>query len=460
MSGTPTPGKQIDMTEGVIWKQMLLFAIPLLVGEILQQMYNTVDSIIVGNFVSKQALAAVGATNNIVTVLIGFFTGLSTGATVVVAQYYGAHQEAELKNTVHTMILFTLLMGLAFTVIGVAGTPMMLRLLGTPEDVFPDAKIYLQIYFAGVSALVLYNMCAGILRAVGDSRSPLYILLLTTTLNIVLDLVFILVFRMGVAGAALATIIAQFISSLILLFNLCRTKNIYRLELRHLHIDKAILRRVIDIGLPAGLQKSITSFSNTIVLSYINKFGSGAMAGWSVHQRLDQIINRTTQSMSIATATFVGQNVGAGKEERIHKGIRTALRLSLLITGIYAVFFVSFNGSLIKLFNHDGDVLYYGKIIISVLAPLYLINTVNHIQVGALRGQGDSKNPMFILLFCHVILRQLYLNLGWSHFQSIYFVLSCYPVSWLLCCIIISAYAKMKRKTGTNPKIFHDGGVQ
>lgn len=448
MRGTPVEDKHIDMTEGVIWKQLLLFAVPLVLGELLQQLYNTADSIIVGNFVGKQALAAVGATANIVTVLIGFFTGLSTGATVVIAQYYGAHQEEELKNAVHTMILFTLIMGLVFTGLGVGGTPMMLQLLGTPEDVFPLAQSYLQIYFAGVSALVLYNMCAGILRAVGDSRSPLYILLLTTVLNIILDLVFILVFQMGVSGAAWATIIAQFVSSFILLYKLCRTKNIYRVELRRLQIDKTILRRVIDIGLPAGLQKSITSFSNTVVLSYINKFGSGAMAGWSVHQRLDQIINRTTQSMSIATATFVGQNVGAAKEERIYKGIRTAIRLSLMLTGIYAVFFVSLSEPLIRLFNRDADVLYYGKIIISILAPLYLINTVNHIQVGALRGQGDSRNPMFIMVFCHVVLRQLYLNLGWSHFKSIYYVLSCYPVSWLFCCLIINAYARLKRKAG------------
>ena len=444
--GAVLKGKQIDMTEGVIWKQLLLFSIPLILSELFQQMYNTADSIIVGNFVSKQALAAVGATSNVINVIIGFFIGFSSGATVVIARFFGARQENELKRAIHTTILFTLILGVIFTGVGILGTPLMLELLGTPQDVYTVAKTYLQIYFSGISALVMYIMCTGILRAIGDSRSPLYVLVLTSIINVVLDLIFILVFHMGVAGAAWATVIAQVCSCVFLIIRLCNAGDSYRLELACLRIDKPLLVQVIGIGLPIGLQRSIIAFSNTIVLSFINRFGSGAMAGWSVHSRLDQIITKTSQSLSVATTTFVSQNIGADKRDRVKKGVRAALYLAFASTCIYAVFFVGLNEPLIRLFNRDPDVLYYGKIIITVLAPMQLINTFGQIQAGALRGQGDSKAPMFIMLFSHVILRQIYLNIGWNYSQTMYFVISCYPVGWLFSCIIIALYTRMKNK--------------
>ena len=443
--------KNVDMTDGTIWKQLLLYAIPILLGDLFQQLYNTVDSIIVGNCLGKEALAAVGATNTVINILIGLFTGISTGATVVISQYFGARAKERLQDAVHTTIALTLLMGAAFTCIGVLCTPMMLRLLDTPPDVYLQAKQYLQIYFAGIGGLVLYNMSAGILRAVGDSRRPLLILVFSSALNIGLDLLFIVQFGMGVDGAALATILSQFLSAGILLLLLCRSDDIYRLSFRSLRIHPAILRRIMDIGLPVGLQKSLIAMSNTIVISYVNKFGSGAMAGWSVYHRLDSLIQRGMQSMSVATTTFVGQNIGAKKEKRIRAGVPVALKMSIGVTLVGAIILVALRKQFILLFNSDSDVLYYGATIILAIVPFQAINCVAQIRAGELRGRGMSKLPMVVMTLCYIALRQAYLAIGWQFNRSLLFVLGCYPISWLVCAVALSIFAKKQQeKAGTS----------
>ncbi len=437
--------KRLDMTEGVIWKQLLLYAIPLVLGDLFQQLYSTVDSVIVGNYLGKEALAAVGATNTVINVLIGLFTGVSTGATVVIAQYFGARDRERLHKAVHTTITLTLIMGVLFTIIGVLGTPLMLRLLDTPQDVYAQAKVYLQVYFSGISGLVLYNMCAGILRAVGDSRRPLYFLIFSSILNVGLDLLFIVGFGMGVGGAALATILSQFISALLLLGLLCHSTDIYRLELKKLALNMPILRRIVDIGLPIGLQKSLIAASNTIIISYVNKFGSSAMAGWSVYRRLEGITQHIMQSMSIATTTFVGQNIGANREDRIRKGVPVALALSVGITAAFAALLVLCRQPLVSLFNGDPEVLHYGTLITAVLVPFQTINCIAQIRAGELRGRGRSKIPMIVMTLGYVVLRQVYLLLGWPQHPSLLFVLGCYPLSWIVCAVVMTLLARKYR---------------
>lgn len=431
---------EIDMTQGSVVAQLIAFSIPLLLGEVFQQLYNTADTLIVGRFVSKQALAAVSATSNIVNILIGLFAGISTGATVDISNRFGAQDDTGLKRSVQTTLWFTAALGVAFTAVGIVFTPLMLRLLGTPEDVFLSARLYLTVYFAGVLGLVFYNMCSAILRATGDTRRPLCVLIICATVNTLLDLVFVLVVPFGVLGVGLATILSQFISAFILLRMMWNTEQLGMREAVQPHIDPAILRRILDVGLPVGLQKSIISFSNNIVASYVNRFGSGAMAAWGVHLRIDQLINHTVQSMSVATTTFVAQNLGAVKPERIRRGVRTAMLISLGISAIYAVIFVIFRDSIISCFNKDREVIAYGSTLILYLAPLQMINTVTQIDAGALRGEGDSKGPMFIMTFCFVAVRQLYLYLGFPKYGSFLFTILSYPFTWIVCALLLQFY--------------------
>ena len=433
-----TAKKNIDMTQGSIAKQFLLFAAPLLLGDMLQQFYNTIDSIIVGNFVSKQALAAVGATSPIVNILIGFCIGISTGATVIISRRFGAKDSEGLKIAVRTTFWLSVIIGVLFTGIGVGMTPFMLKLLATPPDVLPVATEYLTIYFGGILGLIMYNMCSGILRAVGDSRRPLYVLIFSSVLNIILDLIFIVPLKMGVAGAAIATIISQFLSVSILIYLMYNTNDFMPLNLHRPILNKPVLSVIFGIGLPFGLQRSIISFSNTIVLSYVNRFGSGAMAAWSATNKVDHILFQTMQSMSAAVTTFVSQNLGAERYDRIKKGIKVSSAITVAICMFYAFFMIVFRRQLIGLFNRDEDVLYYGSIALMIFAITNPINAFIQIKAAVMRGFGRGKLPMFVMLFCYVVVRQLYLNIGWPYMQSFEFVVFSFPFTWAICAVIMS----------------------
>ena len=344
--------KENSMTSGNILKQLIWFSIPLLLGNLFQQLYNTVDSVIVGNFVGKSALAAVGASAPIINMLVGFFMGLATGASVVISQYYGAKDEKRLHDAVHTSMALTIVVGIVMTVIGSVLSPLMVSLIGTPQDVFDNATLYLQIYFYGVLGLMVYNMGSGILRAVGDAKRPLYFLILSSVINIVLDYVFVVYFGMGIAGVAWATLIAQCTSAILVMILLVRTKEPYRINLKDLKMNKEMLKKVVAIGLPSGIQQSIVSFSNVIVQSYINGFGSGAMAGNSAWTKIDSFIMLPMQSFGLAATTFTGQNLGAKQPERAQKGARTALWLSISVT-IFLSILVFLNGTtLLNIFSH------------------------------------------------------------------------------------------------------------
>ncbi len=430
-----------QMTSGPIIKQILLFSIPLMLGNVFQMAYNTVDSIVVGNFVGTQALAAVGSTTMIVNMLVFFFNGFSVGACVVIGQYFGARDMENLHRAVETTMAVTFIFCFAFTGIGVLGVKPMLHFMSVPEDVFEDATTYLRIYFFGLSGLLIYNMGSGILRAVGDTTRPLYFLVLTSVLNIILDLLFVIVFHLGIAGVAYATIISQAVSAVLTLLLLTRTRDIYQLVWKDLSIDGSLLRRIFALGLPAGIQSVITAFSNVFVQSYINYFGSACMAGWSCYNKLDSFIMLPLQSFALAATTFVSQNIGAKQIKRADQGTKMTILLSLGVTGAIALVIYIFAGPAIGLFSKDDAVVRFGIMFIRANTIFLLANCVNHVLAGALRGRGDSRGPMIIMLSSFVVIRQIYLFVVTHYIANTALLVGFgYPVGWMSCCILELSY--------------------
>lgn len=435
--------ENIDMTQGVIWKQLVSFAVPLLFGFVFQQLYNTVDSIVVGNFVGKEALAAVGSTGSIINTLIGFFTGLATGASVVIARLFGARDDAGVSKAVHTTVIMTLFLAVIFTALGVSMVPPMLRIMKTPADVFSEAQTYLTIYFAGVTGLMLYNVGAGILRAVGDSRRPLYFLIFSALVNTALDLLFVLAFHLGIAGVAYATVISQLLSAVLVLFTLARSSGAHRLSVHQLHLSVPMLKSIIKIGMPAAIQSALTSFSNVFVQSYINAFGSACMAGWSAYGKLDQLALLPMQSISMASTTFVGQNLGALDMHRTKRGVRIAILMSTLSTATLMLPLILLARPLLGFFNRDAEVLAFGRLFVVWISPFYVFACVNDILAGALRGAGESKAPMFIMLLCFVVIRQIYLYFVSRIATTVLPIALGYPLGWILCALLQFAYYKL-----------------
>lgn len=352
-------GRDVDMTTGSITRHIISFALPLLIGNIFQQLYNTVDTWVLGRYVSNEAYAAVGSVGPIVNMLIGFFTGLSSGAGVVISQYYGAHRHEDVQRTVHTSIMMTLILGIFFTILGIAITPYMLALMKTPQDVLPEAKTYLYIYFSGILGLMLYNIGAGILRAVGDSQRPFYFLVVCAVINTVLDLLFVLKLGMGVEGVALATIFAQGISALLVMIVLLRTNECIKLHPAKLRIHTDILKKIFRVGIPAAIQMAITAFSNIFVQSYINYFGGDCMSGWTTYSKVDQLLFLPMQSIALASTTFVGQNLGCNQIERAKKGVRVSLTTALISTAVLMIPVLLFAPSIVAFFNDKTEVTNY-----------------------------------------------------------------------------------------------------
>ena len=429
-----------SMTEGSIFGHLLRFSLPLLLGNFCQQLYNTVDSIVVGNFVGKEALAAVGTVNPIINTLIGLFLGLSTGVSVVIAQAYGARDEAGVRRAVQTSVLLILVLSVLSTAVGVAMVGPMLRLMQAPDDVFGLAETYLGIYFAGVSGLMIYNLGSGILRAVGDARRPLYFLLFSAGVNTALDLLFVAVFDWGVAGAAIATVAAQALSAVLVLVVLTRTEGSYRIVWRGMRMDGTILRAIFRVGIPSALQLAITSFSNVFVQSYVDRFDSSCMAGWATYAKLDSFATLPMLTLSVAATTFVGQNVGAGDWARARQGTRCAHWMGLVSTAAIVAPLMIWAGPLCTLFGRDAEMLRYGVWFVRVISPFYVLGTYNQVCAGALRGAGDGRGPMLVMLFSFVAFRQVYLYVTWQCFGTLLPVTLGYPVGWLVCTVLLTVY--------------------
>ncbi len=430
-----------DMTTGSVPILMLEFCLPLLVGNVFQMLYNTVDSLVVGNFVGTEALAAIGSTTMIVNMIVLFFNGLSTGATVLIGQLFGQRNEKRMHTAIETTMAITFLSGIVFTFVGIGCVPFMLDFMATPEDVMEPASVYLNIYFAGISGLLIYNMGSGILRAVGDSIRPLLFLIFTSVVNTVLDLVFVIAFHMGIEGVAIATIIAQFLSAALVLLLLIRTKEVYRFSFRDLSLDLRTVQLILKYGLPAAIQSTVTAFSNVFVQSYVNGFGSQCMAGWSCYNKIDQFVFLPVQSMSMAATAFVSQNIGAGKTERANQGTRTSLVMVELITFSMALIIFLVASPAIGIFTRDADVIAYGTTFLRTNIFFLCLNGINHTLAGALRGRGDAFGPMVIMLVSFVAIRQIYLYAATRLIGYTPVIVGLgYPVGWTVCCVVELIY--------------------
>lgn len=429
-----------DMTQGPIFRQLLIFSLPLLVGNLLQQLYNTVDSIITGIYIGKDALAAIGCTTPVTNMLIGFFLGFSSGAGVIISQYFGARLYTALKKAVQTAVFLTLLLGAALSLLGIALSRFLLTTMQTPDDIIPQALRYLQIYFMGLPSLLIYNIGSGILRAVGDSKRPLLFLLFSSLSNIALDLLLVAVLRLGIAGAAIATVIAQTLSAALVLWTLTKEAKPYAIVWRGLALDRQSLRQIWSLGIPTALQLTISSISSVFVQSYINYFGTDCMAGWTSYSRLDSLVLLPIFSFSMAATTFVGQNLGVQQIDRAMHGTRTALRLSFLSTLVLLIPLMLATPGLVALFNPDTEVVRYGSFFVRLISPSYFFVCVNQVIAGVLRGAGDARHSLLFSLGTSVVLRQIYLFFAFRTFKSVLSVALGFPLAWFFCAIISLLY--------------------
>ncbi len=436
----------VNMTSGPIAPQIINFAVPILLGMLFQQLYNTVDTWVVGNFVGKNSFSAVGTLSSVTNLVISFFMGFSTGASVIISHYFGAGDRENVSKTTHTFVVTTLIMCVLLTILGMALIPLMLSIMKSPAEVAYEQSIYLTIYFGGISGLLIYNMGSAILRAIGDSTHPFIFLVVSATLNIAMDLLFVIVFKMGTAGVAYATVLAQMISAALVLVVLFKTKSSVRLSIRKMKIDARILVKIFKVGLPSALQMSITSFSNVFVQSYINQFGSDVMGGWSAYNKIDQLVLLPMQSIAMAAQTFVGQNLGLGDTERARQGVRSSLYLALGSSAVLIAIVVPLARPIVRIFidSSEEGVIHYGTQFMTYLTLFYLLPCFNQIYSGALRGCGKASIPMVAMLSSFVVFRQIYLFVM-SRFISntIMPIALGYPAGWLLCSIIMTIAYKV-----------------
>lgn len=436
----PVPSAD-GITEGVIWRQLLIFFFPILLGTFFQQLYNTVDAMVVGKFVGKEALAAVGsATSNLINLVIGFFVGLSSGATVIISQFYGGRRDREVSATVHTAAALALSGGAVLTVAGVWLSPTLLTWMGTPTEVMTYAVPYIRIYFLGMVPSMIYNIGSGILRAVGDSRRPLYFLICACLVNIVLDVVLVVGFEMGAAGAAWATILSQLVSAVLVTVTLCRSRTAYRLDARQIRFHGALLRRIVQIGLPAGLQSVMYSLSNVIIQTAVNGFGTDVLAGWTAYGKLDGLYWMTVSAFGVAITTFAGQNFGARRYDRMKRSVWVCLGMSLAATVVLGGLLLLTGESLYHLFSNDEAVIAKGLEILRLLVPTYVTYLCIEILSGAMRGAGDSLIPTIMTLVGVCLLRVVWVLGVCPAYNSLTMVLLSYPITWTLTSVMFVLY--------------------
>lgn len=438
--------KDIDMTQGVIYKQLLLFFLPLLFSAFFQQLYNTADAVIVGRYVGKLALSAVGAsTGVIIAVFQYFFIGMTSGAAVVVSQYYGAKRDADVSKAVHTSVLLCTFIGIGVTVFGILFSPAILKAMGTPADIYGGSLSYIRIFFLGMTPSLIYNMSASILRAIGDSRRPLYFLIFSCLLNIVLDVFFVITLNMGVAGAAIATVLCQAFSAFLSVYVLLRSKESYGLELKKLKIHPHHLRKILRIGIPSGTETFMYTLSNLIVQAGINGFGSDTVAAWTIYGKIDILYWMLMTSFGMAIMTFVGQNYGAGNLDRIKSGVRQSTIMTAMLSLLASVCMLIFGRRLISIFTDDIQVIEICyKYMMCTIAPTYL--TYNMIEVinGALRGMSDPVKPLIITFFTICLYRIIWVFTAVPITGSLRVLALCFPISWIMTSTALVIYYRRK----------------
>lgn len=430
------------MTQGNVWKLLVTFSIPLIIGNLLQQMYNTADSIIVGNFVGSNGLAAVGSGTALINLIIAFAQGASVGAGVVVSQYIGADKKDKIKISVHTSICISIILGLILSLLGIFASPSLLIMMKTPKVVLKSSILYLQIYCGGLIFNVIYNMATGILNAAGNSKKPLVYLAIASFTNIILDLLFIKIFKLGVMGAAIATDISQAISCILAIGYLLKVKSDYKLYIKDLKINKETAVKIIKIGLPTAIQNMVISFSNVLVQSSVNAYGATAMAGYAAYLKIDGFNILPVLSISMAVTTFTGQNVGANRLDRVKKGMYSSLIMVFVYTAFIGAVLLIFSHQVLGLFTHSAHVITYGQLVMKYFCPYYFLLGILNVLAGTVRGAGKGIPPMIILLFSMCIFRILWIKIALPFYSSIDGVFILYPISWLVGAILMILYTK------------------
>lgn len=422
-----------QITEGVIWKQLLIFFFPILLGAFFQQMYNTADTIIVGRFVGTPALAAVGSTGAFINLVNGFFMGLSTGATVLVSQFYGANDRSGVRKSLHTGMALSLVLGLLVMLAGLLAGPAILRLTKTPANVMDDAVLYTRIYFCGAIASMVYNMGAGILRAMGDSKGPMVFLIATCLVNVLLDLFFVVVLKMGVAGAAIATVLSQVVSGVLVLFALCRMDE--GLKFRELRLDKGLMKRILYVGIPAGLQFVTFDLANLLIQSGINSFGDVTVAAWTAYSKTDAITWMISGAFGVAITTFVGQNFGAQKYARIRQSVWVCMAMSVTLVGAVSGIMLLFREWILGIYTTDLEVIQMGAFVMLWIVPFDAVFMPVEVFAGAMRGTGYSVVPTIITCTCVCLFRVVWIFTVVRKFHTVVMLALCYPISWVLAAV-------------------------
>lgn len=431
----------VDATEGVIWKQLLAFFFPLWFGTFFQQLYNTVDTVVVGRFVGKAALAAVGCTGTVVNLTVGIFTGISSGAVVVIAQQFGARQPERVHKGVHTAMLLSVLLGGVFMVSGFLAAPWILRTMGTTTETLTDAQLYLRIYFLGMVPNVVYNMGTGVFRAIGDSKRPLYFLMAASLCNIVLDLILVLGFQLGVLGVAIATVFSQLLSAVLVVLALMRADGQpYQLLPRQMCLESQSMKAILRLGVPAALQSVMYNISNIIIQAAINSFGTSTVAAWTAYGKVDVIFWMSISSMGLAITTFAGQNFGAGKLDRLKKGVRMSIWMSMGFAIVLSAVMTAFARPILSIFTQDGDVLSIGVAMVVFLTPCFFTYVPVELLAGAIRGAGKSLAPTLITLFGVCALRLVWLLAVVPFHKTLPMIELSYPITWTVTSVGLLIY--------------------
>lgn len=431
--------------DGVIWKQILIFFFPILIGTFFQQLYNTVDAVIVGRFVGKEALSCVsGSSGQIINLVVGFFTGLSAGATVIISQHFGAGNKEKLQRALHTAYAFSIIGGIVVGVAAVFATPAILRIMNTPQELMEDSTLYVQIYFAGLLFIFIYNMGSAILRAIGDSKRPLYYLIICCVINIILDLVLVLYLHLGVLGVAVATLLAQGVSAVLVTLALMFHTNGLQLKLREIRLHGDVLKTMLQIGLPTGIQASMYSISNIIVQTSLNAFGVDTMAAWAAFGKIDSLFWMINSAFGIAVTTFVGQNFGADKMDRVRKGTRVCLGMALGTAIILSVVLMAGGRVLFGIFTTDPGVVEVGLRMMQIISPTYFLFVFIEIYSGSLRAQGYVFVTTLMTLIGICAFRVIWVTLIVPD-GTLEQIIACYPLTWLVCAIGMIGYYHYKQ---------------